>query len=247
MPDNRDLPHDELSFTVQQPAFLPWPGFFVRAFRADVVVLLDSVQFPRGFTWINRNRIKTPAGEHWLSVPVNRKGLGLQPVNRITLYPDSRWRKKLVMCLKHSYCHAPFFKKIYPFFQELYDRPPTGLIDCNLAIIDFFFEQFGLTPGYRLLSEQEVQGSGTQLIASIGAGLGCRTYIAPVAAKRHIDVRVLHDAGISVEWFSYRHPVYPQLWGEFVPDLSALDILFNYGPMAWDIISDVQQWQPSVV
>ncbi|HID97896.1 MAG TPA: hypothetical protein EYP57_06890, partial [Thermodesulfobacteriaceae bacterium] len=163
MPDNRDLPHDELSFTVQQPAFLPWPGFFVRAFRADVVVLLDSVQFPRGFTWINRNRIKTPAGEHWLSVPVNRKGLGLQPVNRITLYPDSRWRKKLVMCLKHSYCHAPFFKKIYPFFQELDASCP---VDEHPAEHVLAKVQVRHDPG----EDARVVGIVTEGIAVVGQG-----------------------------------------------------------------------------
>ena len=56
-----------------QPAYLPWPGFFCKAMKADVIVLLDGVQFPRGTSRVNRNRIKTPGGQTWLTVPVLKR------------------------------------------------------------------------------------------------------------------------------------------------------------------------------
>lgn len=60
---------------IHQPIFLPWPGLFRKAADADVLVLLDLVQFPRGRTWLTRNRLKNEDGEVWLTVPVSRKGL----------------------------------------------------------------------------------------------------------------------------------------------------------------------------
>ena len=43
--------------------------------------------------------------------------------------------------------------------------------------------------------------------------------------------------GIAVEWQQYPHPVYPQLHGAFVPNLSALDLLLNCGDEAPGVLA----------
>jgi len=39
-----------------------------------------------------------------------------------------------------------------------------------------------------------------------------------------------------LEFFTPPCPVYPQLWGDFIPNLSALDLALNCGPRAGDIL-----------
>jgi hypothetical protein len=41
---------------------------------------------------------------------------------------------------------------------------------------------------------------------------------------------MMQEAGIALELQHWRAPVYPQLHGEFVPDLSVIDLLMNCGP-----------------
>ena len=64
-----------------QPYFAPFPEFFYKAYLSDIFVILDRVQFPRGTTWMTRNRFKNDQGVLWLTVPVLKKGLGLQRID----------------------------------------------------------------------------------------------------------------------------------------------------------------------
>jgi hypothetical protein len=43
-------------------------------------------------------------------------------------------------------------------------------------------------------------------------------------------------AGLNVVFQDYQHPAYPQLFGDFTPNLSILDLLFNCGPSSTEII-----------
>ena len=44
-----------------------------------------------------------------------------------------------------------------------------------------------------------------------------------------MDLPSFVAAGISVEFMEYNYPSYPQVWGEFVGDVSVLDLLLNVG------------------
>jgi WbqC-like protein family len=80
--------------TTHQPIFLPWPGFFAKALHADVMVLLDTVQFPLGRSWMMRNRLKSDQGELWLRVPVWKTGKGTQRICDVAICDDSPWPRK---------------------------------------------------------------------------------------------------------------------------------------------------------
>ena len=78
-----------LSFN--QPSFIPWPGFFARLIASDKMVLLDNTLFAQGFTFVNRNRIKSPEGELWITVPIKKKGLGRQKIKDLVIYQKQYW------------------------------------------------------------------------------------------------------------------------------------------------------------
>jgi len=55
---------------VMQPYFVPYAGYFRLFAAADVVVMLEDVQFPRR-GWVHRNRFTLSSGEHdWLTLPL---------------------------------------------------------------------------------------------------------------------------------------------------------------------------------
>ncbi len=230
-----------MKFATHQPTFIPWPGLVHKASQVDRLVLLDQVQFPRGFSWVNRNRLKTMYGVVWFTVPVIKKGLGLQRLDQVRVLEDERWRRKHLMTLEHCYKNAPFFEEHLAFFHDLYSKAPARLVQWNLASIDHIFRSFGMDePFYVLQSDLKATGKGTRLLLDVAAKLGADTLVAPRAAKGQIEISLLEEAGLSVEWLDYQAPVYPQLWGEFIKNLSAMDLLFNCGPYSRKILERAQ-------
>lgn len=230
-----------MRFAAHQLTFLPWPGLIHKVMQVDTLVLLDQVQYPRGFSWINRNRLKGMRGSVWFTIPVIKKGKGLQPIDQIRVLDDPRWRRKHLMTLEHCYKNAPFFQEHFAFFEQLYTKAPESLFHWNLAGIDHIFRSFDLTGSYLLQSDIGVKAKGTGLLVAIAKKLGANELVAPRAGKGRIDTALLKEAGITVHWLDYQRPVYPQLWGEFIKDLSAMDLLFNCGPYSRRIVEQAQK------
>src|SRR5262245_54186546 len=105
------------TLAVLQPGYLPWLGFFDQLLRSDVFVLSDDVQFDK-HGWRNRNRVKSPTGPVWLTVPVRHKGLGFPSILDVEIVPG-RWAGKHISTLKQLYTRAPFAKRYLPELEEL--------------------------------------------------------------------------------------------------------------------------------
>ena len=54
-------------------------------------------------------------------------------------------------------------------------------------------------------------------------------YLSGVGAKDYHIGQPFDSADIRVLWQEFVHPIYPQLYGEFIPYLSSIDLLFNCG------------------
>ena len=230
-----------MRFAVHHPVLFPWPGLYHKASVVDVLVLLDEVQFPRGFNWINHNRIKSPQGVEWLVAPVLRKGMGLAKINEVRCLSERRWPYKQTETIRHCYSLSPFFDEHFAFIKRIYSNIPNKLLDFNLQTIDYGFRIFGLRKNWLLLSDLNVKGGGSKLIVSIAKALNADTFVAPAAGKRHYDTHLMEDSGLKIRWLRFNSPIYPQLWGNFKKDLSYLDIIFNYGPYAWNIVKSFQK------
>src|SRR3990167_8474438 len=81
------------TIAIMQPTYLPWMGYFDLMDQCDVFVLLDSVQFERR-SWQQRNRIKTPQGELWLTVPVLSKGRREQKICQVEIDRSRDFQQK---------------------------------------------------------------------------------------------------------------------------------------------------------
>jgi hypothetical protein len=221
-----------------QPYFMPWPGFFAKAMRADLMVLLDDVQFPLGSSWVSRNRIKTKDGQLWLSVPVLRKGRSLQKIHQVEIFNQSGWGQKLCQRLAFAYHHAPYLPDHMPFFDEVLRTHWTHLLPLNLAILDYLHEALEMKTPFQLSSELGAETTGTSLLVEICRRIGADVYLSSAPGRKFIDQRMFRQAGIEVRYFKYRPPAYPQLWGPFLANLSVVDMLFNCGPRSRQIISN---------
>lgn len=215
---------------IHQPDFLPWLGFFHRLLKADLYVALDHVQFVSGTSrsWMHRDRIKTAAGPRWLSLSVRKAPLGT-PIHDIVLAPGDAWREANLNLIRESYRSAPYFSEIFPRVALLYEAGHERLVDMALASIDLLAELLNVQIQRTLSSGMKPQGAGNAMLVDLIGKADARCYISGQGARAYYDPAPYEEAGIEVHWHEFRHPVYPQLHGNFVPMLSAIDMLFNCG------------------
>lgn len=228
---------------ILQPAYLPWVGFFDLLDRADVFVLLDTVQHAR-VSWQARNRVKTKDGVKWLSVPVLRHGRYEQRICDVETQEETGWRKKHLALLRHAYARAPFVNTICELLEEqLGDSRVERLVDVDERIIRSLATRIGI--GTELVRAStlgadtpEAGDPKSARLLALCQALGATDYLAGSAGRGYLDVESFAKAGITVEWHDYRHPTYAQLFGAFVPFLSMVDLLMNALPDARSIIAE---------
>jgi hypothetical protein len=222
--------------SVSQPYFAPFPGFLYKAHLSDVLVILDSVQFPRGTTWISRNRFKNCHGTLWLTIPVWKKGLGLQRIDEVRICYDFHWTKKHLESLRVAYANAPYFVDHQGFVEEMFSSKFERLVDLNLEIIRYLLRQFQIRTEIVLLSELGIEARGDLLPVEICRKMGSLRFLAQDSARKYLNSELFLESGIQLEYFKVPSPVYPQLWGDFIANLSAFDLVFNCGPKAREIL-----------
>jgi hypothetical protein len=218
--------------STSRPYFAPFPGFFSRANLCDIFIILDAVQFPRGTTWITRNRFKNDQGTLWITIPVRKKGLGLQRIDDLRLCYQARQARKHLVSLNHAYAHAPYFSEHRQFLQNLFSAAFDRLIDFNMAVIKHLMLYLGVDTQIRRLSELNIKTGGDHLLVDICRFFNASAYLAPAAAGRYLNAELFEKAGIELRFVKFSSRAYPQLWSDFIPDLSAFDLLFNCGPKA---------------
>jgi hypothetical protein len=222
--------------SANQPYFAPFAGFFYKAHLCDVFVILDSVQFPRGTTWITRNRFKNDQGTLWITIPVWKKGRGLQRIDEVMICREGHWERKHLASVKQAYANAPFFSAHQDDMEAIFSGRFEKLIDLNMVIIRYLVKQLAVETEVKLLSELGIKEKGDRLLIELCKHLGASTYLAQNAAKKYLDVDLFKQAGIRLRYITPRSCVYPQLWGNFLSNLSAYDLLFNCGPKSNDVL-----------
>jgi hypothetical protein len=219
-----------------QPYFAPFPAFFVKAALADVFVILDTVQFPRGTSWVSRNRFKGPRGPLRVTVPVWRKGLGLQRIREVRICHEGGWAAKLLETFRHAYGNAPWYREQLAVWEEALEARFERLLDLNLTLIRHLRDALGLRARLVLLSDLEIDASGQDLLVALCRRLGADTYLAQDAARSYLQPDRFLDAGLGLRFYRPPSPVYPQLWGAFVGNLSAFDLVWCCGPKSGEIL-----------
>jgi hypothetical protein len=172
-----------------------------------------------------------------LTVPVWKKGLGLQRIHEVRACYAFRWVSKHLASLKTAYARAPYFGDHLPFIETTYQKRFEKLIDINLAFIRYLFRQLRVETEIKLLSELGIKSAGNQMLVEICRRLGASVYLAQRAAAKYLDRGLFQKEAVEIQLIKSPACVYPQLWGAFISNLSAFDLLFNCGPKAHDILT----------
>jgi len=203
--------------------------------RADVFIYYDDVQFDK-HGWRNRNRIKSPTGPMWLTVPVLHSGKGWPRIDETLIDSSAPWARKHVQSLRQNYAKAPFLNRYMPELEELLGRPWTHIAALDMAVVELLARWLSLTPLVYRSSALGVEGEKSERLVNLCLRFQAGRYLSGNAAQSYLDIDLFARHGITVEWQNYHHPVYAQQHGGFVPLLSAIDLLLNCGDESVDII-----------
>lgn len=221
--------------SIHQPAYLPWLGYFHRIAGSDLHIVLDHVQFEKG-SFTNRNRVRTPGGSCWLTVPVKTRGrFGDLRIRDIETAGD-RWRARHWLTLRASYARAPCFAEHAPFFEEALARPWPRLRELAREVTGYLLAAFGIRTPLIYSSDLGVGGRKDALVLELCKAAGARVYLSGPFGRDYLHEPAFRDAGIEVRYHDFRHPVYRQAFPGFEPGMAAIDLLFNHGPRGREIL-----------
>lgn len=222
---------------IVQPSYIPWRGYFDLIRRVDLFIFYDDVQYDRR-GWRNRNRVKTPRGTQWLTIPVHARGAQLEGLPIASIRTVGReWGREHFETLRRLYGKAPFFAMYEPWLAKAYAEPPELLADFTIQLTVDIASRIGITTTrFRRSSELDAFGTKTERLLDVLGKAGATHYLSGPSARAYLDERQFETAGITLEWMQYDYPEYPQLHGPYDPYVTVLDLMFMTGDRAADYI-----------
>ena len=218
---------------ILQSNYIPWKGYFDIIAMVDEFILYDDMQYTRR-DWRNRNKIKTPNGAKWLTIPVETKGKFYQKINE-TQISGGDWAQSHMMSLSQCYSKAPFWKENHSWLQSLYERAShmKMLSDVNYLFITEICKKLGIHTEITWSSDYSLVDGKTERLIGLVQSAGGDFYLSGPAAKDYIVDELFEKASIRLDYMNYEgYPQYPQLHGEFDPYVSILDLILMTGPEA---------------
>lgn len=216
-----------------QSNYIPWKGYFDIINMVDEFIVFDQMQYTRR-DWRNRNKIKTSDGVQWLTIPVDVKGKFHQRIMD-TCVKEAEWAERHWKTIKHQYSRAVCFAEYENVFNELYlQAGKTCLLsEINLMFINVICDILGIKTVISHDYEYICSGDQSERLLNLVLQAEGNVYLSGPSAKDYLDEKIFIDKGIKIEWMDYsNYPVYDQLYGEFVHEVSIIDLIFNQGAKA---------------
>ena len=216
---------------ILQSNYIPWKGYFDIINMVDVFIFHDDLQYTKG-DWRNRNKIKTPNGTEWLTIPCGSSEKRL--INEVVL-SDHSWQKKHWTKIENNYRKAKYFKEYVDFFKNIYlSKKWLYLSELNQFIIKTIaYDIFRINTKFESSLAYNLKLSKSERVLELLKKSGANCYVSGPSAKSYLDIKSFDEANINIIWVDYsNYPIYNQLFEPFEHNVSILDLIFNEGPNA---------------
>ena len=226
--------------SINQPAYLPWLGYFHRIAISDLHIVLDHVQFEKN-SFTNRNKLRTKEGSCWLTAPVKTKGkFGELGINKVETASELRWTAKHAATIRFNYAKAAHYTENAAYLEQIYARDWPVLNDLLREMTPYMLKAFGIKTRIVYSSDMAPEGSKDDLVLNLCRAAKATTYISGPLGRNYLREGLFQEAGIRVVYHDYVHPTYPQAFPGFEPYMAALDLLLNCGDESLKVLSSGQ-------
>jgi len=218
-----------MRISFSQPIFIPWGGFFARLLHSDRMILLDDTLLARGFTYVNRNRIKGPSGEVWITVPLKRKGRGRQKIKNLEIFEKKRWAKDFLLTLQHFYGKSLYIESIWKDIRAAVETQDEKFLPMVVRLLNMIKRDLEIKQDFLLQSDTGITGKGSDLLVALAKESHAEEILMPYFSRKSVDWTPFEREKIVVRFLRYDPPQYPQFWGPFLKKLSILDLVLCCG------------------
>jgi len=218
-----------------QPVYLPWLGLFHKLYLCDAFVYMDTVQYLEQ-DWQNRNKIRTPHGEMWLTIPIDRTRTAGKMTDQIYI-KQTDWQEKHWKALLSNYKKTRYWSEYSGPLSHMYlETRWDKLVDLCWEQFSLISEWLGMKRTIVRLSERQCSGEKDELVLDHCLQLGADQVVFGAMGKNYVRPEIFLQRGIKPCFQDYQHPVYAQRFQGFRPNMTVLDLLFNHGPDSLDIL-----------
>lgn len=225
---------------ILQSNYIPWKGYFDLINMVDEFIFYDEVQYTKN-DWRNRNKIKTPQGIQWLTIPVRQESLDQKIKD--TKISDKKWNIKHWRTISQNYSKSKYFKDYKDIFEELYlNCDEEYLSQINYKFITTINQILEIKTKLRWSSEFELVDGQTEKLLGICKECNADIYLSGPAAKDYFNEELAKQENIKVEWMDYSgYKEYEQLNSPFEHGVTILDLIFNEGPNTRNFMKSFKQ------
>lgn len=210
--------------SIHQPNYIPYIGLFDKINKSEMFIFYDTAQYTK-WDYHNRNKIKWPNWEVLLTVPVH---VALwQKINEVQLNQKVVW--KHLKTIEQSYKKSKYFNDFFPILQEIYSFETVYLSEFNINFIIKISEYLWIDTKFKILSQLDfdLESSSTQALIDICNYVESDVYISWLGWKKYLDMEEFKKNNIDLAFQNFKHPVYTQIWWDFIPYMSIIDLIFN--------------------
>lgn len=223
-----------MKIAIHQPNYLPWIGYFDKMDQVDKFVILDKAFNSNSRSYTNRNKVKTPHGSIWLTVPITKKEI---PINEIRIDNNQNWKEKHWKIIQSYYKRGKYWNDYKEGFEQIYLTEWEKIADLNIALINHIKDLLNIKTDILLESEFQINfGKGSTRNLNIVKHLNGKTYLSGTGARAYNNEKEFEENNIQLIYQDFKHPYYTQCWGEFISNLSIIDMIFHCGPETIQII-----------
>ena len=196
-------------------AYLGPIQYYSKILKYDQVIIEANENFIKQ-TYRNRCKIYGANGELSLSIPVKKTDIKTK-INDLLIDYDTNWRKLHWKSIESAYRSSPFFEFYADDFIPFYTKEYKFLLDFNTEIQSMVLDNLEI--------DFEINFTSEYISQEKVSFPDFREKINPKKNVQDSDFNLLEYSQV----FSEKHG--------FIPNLSIIDLLFNEGPNAIEILN----------
>ena len=217
---------------IHQPQYFPWIGYFDKMGKSDLFVFLDQVQLVRGR--MNRNVVLDQNGQpQHITIVGDTKSSPEREFRSIRTKHVEEWTSRQFNALESYYKKAPFRDEILGVLQTFFSQRYETVCQWSCASIELVRNILEIKTPIAYQSDLEYSRSSqkSDLIYAICKTVNADVYLSGRGASvEYLDREKFAAGQVQIAFQDFQHPVYRQCSSqEFVPGISTLDMLFNWG------------------
>jgi hypothetical protein len=131
--------------------------------------------------------------------------------------------------VRHFYAKSIHFETVFDKIQKAVETENLSFLNMVRDLLFIIRNGFAVDKEFVLQSEIGITGKGTPLLVSIAKKMEADEVVLPYFSEKAVECDRFSDEGITIRFLRYDPAPYPQFWGPFQKNLSALDLLLCLG------------------